>query len=292
MWRRGLHHWAEHDCVQPLSEQIVRYMRQSVWIMAELKIEGGLVMSRVNYKRHIVAFTLAAIVVLLCLTLFLAAPKIGITAPGAGGDKADSTNGDASLLVLENGTGTRWNQLSRLNVFANADYGGQHIIAPESRGEYAFTVRNGAEFPLKYTLKISDKNEAGVPMKFRLKQGDSYIAGSDDGWTDISALTEISSSLPYDSETVYLLEWHWQGDNDTVDTNAGIAAQDGAKYILDFNISVEQSGDPVEPIVPVEHNKMPLWLGLTIIFAVLLILLLLLILIKRRKKDEEDTQKA
>ena len=47
MWRRRLPHWAEHDCVQPLSEQIVRYMRQSVWIMAELKIEGGLVMSRV-----------------------------------------------------------------------------------------------------------------------------------------------------------------------------------------------------------------------------------------------------
>lgn len=256
-------------------------------------------MSQVNYKSHMSAFIPAAVFALLvCLTLFL-------TAPGIAGAKADPGTGDEALIVLENSTGSRWSQLSRLNVFAGADDGEQRIIAPGSGGEYAFTVQNSARFPLKYTMKISDENEAGVPMEFRLKQGDSYIAGSDDKWADISDLAEITDDLPHESEAAYTLEWRWNGDNDEADTSVGIAAQDGAKYLLNFGITAEQSGDPIDPSDPSDpddpadpgvstnHGKppqtgdtfnLPLCLSLAVSSGILFVMF---IPMKRRNTDEE-----
>ena len=122
-------------------------------------------MNRSTCKKRMTTMGMAAVfAVLTALSLFLAAP-------GIAGAKADPSTGDEALIVLENSTGSRWSQLNRLNVFANPKYDGQHMIAPKSSGEYAFTVANSARFPLKYTLQISDEIEAGVPMEYRLKQG-------------------------------------------------------------------------------------------------------------------------
>lgn len=259
-------------------------------------------MSKTKYRRRMAAFYPAAVfAVLAVLSLFLAAP-------GIAGTKADPGTGDEALIVLENSTGSRWSQLARLNVFANQKYNGQHIIAPMSHGEYIFTVQNTARFSLRYTLKITDENEAGVPMEYRLKQGGKYLAGSESEWADISALTGISSDLPHESEAVYTLEWRWLGDNDEEDTRIGVAAQEGMEYLLNFNIFAEQSSDPVDPVDPVQPSvpvtpnapgkspqtgdtfNMALWLTLAVSSAILLILLLLM---KRRNTDdEEDTENA
>ena len=243
-----------------------------------------------KYKRRMAAFYPAAVfAVLVLLSLFLAAP-------GIAGTRADPGTGDEALIVLENSTGNRWSQLARLNVFANQKYGGQSIIAPDSSGEYAFTVQNSARFPLQYTLQITDENEAGVPMEYRLKQGEKYLAGSDAEWADISALSAVAGDLPHESEAVYTLEWRWPGDNDEVDTSAGIATQDGAKYLLHFGITAEQNGEPVGPVDPSkppqtgELFNMALWLTLAVSSAILLILF---IPIKRRNiDDDEDTENA
>lgn len=241
-----------------------------------------------NYKRRMAAFyPAAAFAALVCLSLFLAAP-------GIAGTKADPSTGDEALIVLENSTGRRWNQLSRLNVFANPDYGGQPIIAPDSRGEYAFTIQNSARFPLQYTLKITDENEVGVPMEYRLKLGGKYLAGSENEWANVSALTEMSNNLPHESEAVYTLEWRWLGENDELDTSAGVAAQDGAKYLLNFYIVAEQNGEPIgsadlgKPARTGDTFNIALWLALAISSAILLILL---ISMKRRNtNDEENTE--
>lgn len=122
-------------------------------------------MSKTKYKRRMAAFYPAGVfAVLAVLSLFLAAPGIPRT-------KADPGTGDEALVVLENSTGSRWSQLTRLNVFANQKYNGQPILVPSSSGEYAFTIQNTARFALRYTLRITDENEAGVPMEYRLKQG-------------------------------------------------------------------------------------------------------------------------
>lgn len=246
-------------------------------------------MHMTKHRRHMAVFYPAAVfAVLVSLSLFLAAP--GIT-----GVKADPSTGDEALIVLENSTGSRWSQLSRLNVFANPDYDGKPVIAPMSSGEYAFTVKNSARFPLKYTLQISDENEAGVPMEYRLKQGGTYIAGSESEWLEVSALSETTDELPHESEAVYTLEWRWPDDNNDVDTSAGIAAQDGAKYLLNFRIAAEQNGEPVGPVDPGKPPQtggtfnLSLWLALAVSSAILMILF---IPMKRRNDDDEDAETA
>lgn len=188
-------------------------------------------------KRRMPAFyPAAAFAVLICLSLFL-------TAPGIARTKADPGTGGEALIILENSTGSRWSQLERLNVFANQKYGGRPIIAPGSSGEYVFTVKNSARFPLRYTLNISDENEAGVPMEYRLKQGGEYLAGSESEWADISTLSAVDGDLRRESEVVYTLEWHWPDGNNETDTSAGTAVPDGAEYLLNFSISAEQNGE-------------------------------------------------
>lgn len=238
-----------------------------------------------KYKRRVAALYPAAVfAVLVVFSLFLAAP-------GIAGTKADPSTGDDALIVLENSTGSRWSQLTRLNVFANQKYNGQPIIAPSSSGEYAFTIQNTARFPLQYTLQITDENEAGVPMEYRLKQGEKYLAGGESEWADVSTLSAVAGELPHESEAVYTLEWRWNGDNDAVDTSIGIAAQDGAKYLLNFRIAAEQNGEPVGPIDPGkppqtgEPFNMALWLALAVSSGILLILL---IPMKRRNTDDEE----
>lgn len=242
-----------------------------------------------KYKRRMAAFYPAAVfAVLLVLSLFLAAP-------GIAGTRADPGTGDEALIVLENGTGSRWSQLARLNVFANPKYNGQAIIAPDSSGEYVFAIQNTARFPLRYTLKITDENEAGVPMEYRLKQGEKYLVGSDGEWADISTLSAIAGDLPHESETVYTLEWRWLGDDDEADTTAGIAAQDGVKYLLNFNITAEQNGEPVGQVNPSQPPQtgdtanLSLWLSLTVSSAILLLLLLPM---KHRNDEDEDAGNA
>lgn len=272
-------------------------------------------MRKTKYKRPMAAFYPAGVfAVLAVLSLFLAAPGITRT-------KADPGTGEEALIVLEDSTGSRWSKLSRLNVFANSKYSGQHIIAPMSHGGYTFTVQNSARFPLQYTLKITDENEAGVPMEYRLKQEGKYLAGSENEWADVSALAEISNELPREWEAVYTLEWRWPGDNDEADTSIGAAAQEGMEYLLNFDISAEQSSDPVNPAEPVDsanpvnpnkpadpvkpfapvtsndsgkppqtgdNSDIGFWLAMAITSWVLLILLM--ILMKRRKTDEENTE--
>lgn len=181
--------------------------------------------------------TVAVFVVLVCLSMFLAAP-------GILGAKADPNSGDDALIVLENSTNKRWTQLSHLNIFANSKYGGLSMIAPMSSGKYEFTVRNSARFPLKYEMKISDKNDGGVPMEFRLKQSGEYIAGGDSRWVGVADMSEISSNLPSESESIYTLEWRWLGDNDKLDTSIGVAArQRGVEYVLNLGIFAEQDDE-------------------------------------------------
>ena len=234
-------------------------------------------MNNTIYKRRSAAFRPAAVLaVLACLSLFLAAPAIVRV-------KADVSTGDEALIVLQNNTGDRWSQLSEANIFADPAYGGRQVIAPSSSGEYAFTVQNSARFPLRYCLNISDENEAGVPMEFRLKQGENYITGSD--WVDVSALSEICSELPYESEAIYFLQWHWAENDDEADTKIGVSAQDGKKYILHLEITAEQSGEAVDPPPQTGDSfNIAFWLALAILSGILLIL------IKRRTNDDEDRQ--
>lgn len=251
-----------------------------------------------KYKHFMKMFKLIALFIIL-VSLFLVVPKTAFA-------KDEIITGNEVLIILENSTGKRWSQLTQLNVFENAKFGGQQIIAPMSKGEYVFTIKNNAQLPLKYTLQISEENEARVPMKYRLKQDEIYLVGSMSEWIDVTDFPEVINELHNNGETTYVLEWYWIGDNDEVDTAAGIAAQNGAKYLLNFEVTAEQietptvptepsnpveSVDPIDPIKPTSPGSTPLtgdssnkvsWLALAVSSGILLILFI------QKKHDNTD----
>lgn len=232
-------------------------------------------------QKNIVKFLTAALAVWVLLTAFLAAP--GITRTQAAADTADET-----LIVVEGGSGERWSQLTRLNIFSNSKYDGAKIIAPMSAGEYEFTVQNSSRFPFAYTMKISDENPAGIPLLFRLQNGDGYLVGNETEWATIDGLIDITGELDRESEDAYTLEWKWTGDNDPLDTSIGIVAREsGAEYVLNFNITAEQTGPAVGPETPqtgeVSHAAFALATALSA-----LVLIVLLALVRRRGKGTHE----
>ncbi len=198
--------------------------------------------SRKYYKTSVCVA--ASLAILLTFSIFLSASLIV-------GAKADTETGDEPLIILENSTQKRWSQLAELDIFANADYNNEHIIAPYSQGEYSFTVQNTARFPLRCVMSFSDENEYGVPMEFRLRGDSGYISGSDSEWLDCADLTDLTSDLKNESSEEYVLEWRWPGDVDNErDTKLGMAAvEKDVHYIMNIAVTAEQTGEPVEPTV-------------------------------------------
>lgn len=238
-------------------------------------------MQYVFLQKHTVRFVTAALGVWVLLTAFLAAPGIART-------QAAADTADEALIVVEEGSGERWSRLTRLNIFSNPKYGGEKIIAPMSAGAYEFTVQNSARFPFAYTMKISDENPAGIPLLFRLRNGNGYLVGNETEWATIDGLIDIAGELDRESEDTYTLEWKWTGDDDPLDTSIGIIAREsGAEYVLNFNITAEQTGPAVGPEPPQTGEASHTAFALAAAVSAL-VLLVLLALARRRSKDARE----
>lgn len=229
-----------------------------------------------------------------------------IAAPGITGAWASPYTGDEALIVREHATGKRWSEVETLHLFQDPDTRQPILLQPGSSGEYAFTIENSARFPFHYTLHAEEENPTGAPMEYRLRNENSeYVAGSAAEWVDLTALSGHSGKLKETAEIDYVLEWRWSGEKDTIDTPAGIAAQDNPLYRLQLNITAEQLSDdakesddrPGNPSAPeqAQPGKAPqtsaqtnpaLSLALMITSG---ILLLLVVFRRPREEDKEQT---
>lgn len=236
-----------------------------------------------------------ALAVLMILSFFLTSTVIT-------GVRADTDTGDEAFIVIQDSTGQRWSELKGVDIFSNPAFGGKAIVAPNSHGEYAFTVKNTSRFPLKYVMQFSDENAYNLPMEFKLSDDSGYIAGSDSQWVSCDDLTELAADLNNESEKEYMLEWRWAGDIDNArDTELGIAAsQRDVEYALNISFTAEQTGSAVQPLQPDEistpesstnsANSLPtgydtnfaLWLALEIVS---MLVFMLTLLFRRREHD-------
>lgn len=148
---------------------------------------------------------------------------------------------DNIFFVMENDSGTRWSHLYQANIFES------DLISPGSKGDYSFSMRNDGNFVIDATFSITDENLASVPMKFRiLDEVGSFVCGSENEWVDIDTLQDVKLRLQPGVSMDLLLEWYWVGDDNVVDTLAGIVGQNDARYILNLQVYAEQVGGEVD----------------------------------------------
>lgn len=229
----------------------------------------------------------ASLLILLGLSVFLASFRVGRA-------KADPTSGDEAFLIVQDSDGERWTRLRELNVFANAEFDGEPIVAPGSGGSYDFMVQNIADFPLKYEIDFDEENLYGVPLEFRLKDSGGYLT---EDWTPAAKLADVREELADNSKTGYTLEWRWNyNGNDRLDTAVG--GKDEAAYVLKISYTAEQNGEAVS--TPRSDSRppktggggMPFCIALILCFGMTLFLMLILWRENDDDEDEEETEES
>lgn len=187
-----------------------------------------------------------------------------------------------NVLVVKESSGKQWSQLGHLNIF-DQETEGETIIKPFCFGSYTFTIENKVNQPFRYELTITDENLAQIPMEFRLKGSNgNYIVGSSSQWVGIEDLSDIAGLDERWTSASYTIDWRWKGDQDAIDTDAGIYAQNGAVYTLNFIVQIETD---VPTQVDIDFTLAAI---MTLIFSLVIVaVLLLLVFCAFSKKNVE-----
>ncbi|MBR6689457.1 MAG: hypothetical protein IKL68_05525 [Clostridia bacterium] len=107
---------------------------------------------------------------------------------------------------------------SQLDIFKNAKFDYKNIIAPKSKGEYTFCVKNTTDKNISYNIKFEEEMQYHINMKYKLKIDNVYIRGSENEYVDIEELSVEDIVGTKESINMYTLEWYWEDDdkNDTI----------------------------------------------------------------------------
>lgn len=115
--------------------------------------------------------------------------------------------------------GNVWESVDDVNIFANEEFEGKAIIAPESSGVYRFFVANEEAKPVAYHIGAREETKMTIPMKYRLKCNGVYV-------TDWKAAEDIAfdmDRLESGKRDILELEWKWESSEQ--DTEIGRNAE-------------------------------------------------------------------
>lgn len=108
-------------------------------------------------------------------------------------------------------------------------------VSPGTSGEHDFSIRNTSNYALNYELSFYG-TEGAVPILYKLRSGDVYLVGSAETW--VPATTQENAhvckgTVPLNGKLDLTIEWCWPFDseNDSLDTEVGIAAPNEVFYI-------------------------------------------------------------
>ena len=175
------------------------------------------------------------IIIVLLIFIFFVSGLLGYKL-GKIGYSSINTSGtieDIDLIKITAKDDMTWEN-NELQVFKNANYNGEKIIAPHSSGIYNFYVKNETEDNITYNIRLVDEMSHFVNMKYKLKIDNVYICGNASNYVEIEKMNIDDIVLMKNSTTLYSLEWFWE-DNDESDTYVGGLKSD-EYYTLRFNI--------------------------------------------------------
>ncbi len=129
-------------------------------------------------------------------------------------------------------TGDTWERVGDVNIFANEEYEGRAIIAPESTGVYRFFIANEESRAVRYRIEAREEAEMKLPMLYRLKCNGSYVSG----WQDAHQIAFDMERLEPGKRDILELEWKWQSSEK--DSEIGKKADD-VQYHLYLRLQAE-----------------------------------------------------
>lgn len=188
-------------------------------------------------KRKIILIIIIIILLLLFWLLGYRMGKIGYQTEEVAATPDDSTDNKLSIIKVMQGD-IEITKDTQLDIFNNAKYDGEKIIAPKSSGVYQFCISNETENDIKYHIKFLDEMKNFVNMKYKLKIDNIYIRGNENNYVGIDELDVENIAVLKDSNNIFTLEWYWE-DNDELDTMIG-SQEETQYYTLKLEIDSEE----------------------------------------------------
>lgn len=204
-------------------------MKENKQLEKRIDILENEVNRRKSRKIYIIILILVIIILIAVCLLGYKLGKIGYSEINTSG----VIENEIDVIKITDNDGTIWKN-SQLQIFKNASYNGQKIIAPHSRGLYQFYVKNELDNNISYNIRLVDEMSHFVNMKYKLKIDNVYICGNASNYVGIEELNIDNIVLMKNSTTLYTLEWYWE-DNDELDTYIG-GLKTNEYYTLRFNI--------------------------------------------------------
>lgn len=187
-------------------------------------------------KRDKTQKIILVIIIILLLLLWILGYRLGKI--GYQYQEVSSTPDDNIKLIKVLDDDIEITKNTKLNIFENEKFDGEKIIAPNSKGEYTFCVKNITDKNIMYHINFADEMEHVINMKYRLKIDNLYIVGNKDTYMDIENLKAEDIIVLKDAINVFTLEWYWE-DDDINDTIVGSQQLD-QHYTLNLGINAKE----------------------------------------------------
>ncbi len=185
-----------------------------------------------NKKRNILIIILGIIIILLIVLLVYKLGRIGFDI-SVSADQA--TDDDAYVFeITDDLLNNSENTENKLDIFKNKQFGSRKIIAPRSKGNFKFYVKNDTSSNISYDISVIDEMSNFVNMKYKLKLDGEYIKGNTKEYVEVNKLNMNSIALANNSYNLFELEWYWE-DDDKNDTYIGNLI-DSQYYTLQIKI--------------------------------------------------------
>ena len=128
-----------------------------------------------------------------------------------------------------------------IDIFNNEKYEGKKIIAPRSKGNAKFGVKNVSNRDVIYDIKFSDLSAYLVNMKYKLKIDNIYIVGDENHYATIDQMQVKDITVIDGSNNIFTIEWYWE-DDDPRDVIVGMA-EPTQYYTLNLAITAREYHD-------------------------------------------------
>lgn len=200
--------------------------------------------------------------------------------------EVESSSETSSTYTTDNGEftvtsdNTLWEQYTSINIF-----NGLEIVAPGDSGEFYFTLSNGKDSKIEYTMSIEKFEDETllIPLTFRLKTDEGNYIGSDE-WISGDELEYVASTLSSNNNFSYILEWQWDAyADDEYDTLLGTS--ETLEYTMTITITATGDSESMNQPQTGDNNNIAI---LVVMLATSAFIFILLVLIRKKKENDDD----